>query len=114
LKCSELSPENPAVWRELNSVAWKLATSTDDSSRDGKKALEVAKKACALSMQGDWQFLDTLAAAYAETGDFDNAVKCQKKAISMEPSEKIQEKFGLEERLQLYQKLKPFREAPKP
>ena len=53
--------------------------------------------------------LDTLAAAYAESGDFDSAAKWQAKAIELESDEK--EKADFQARLQLYKDKKPFRET---
>jgi hypothetical protein len=60
------------------------------------------------------EYIDTLAAAYAETGDFDSAVEFQKKAMSLlvrgEAPE--QERSDYEARLKLYQSGKPYREEP--
>src|SRR5262249_27778449 len=67
----------------LNVLAWTLATCSDDRQRDGKRALELATKACELSDWKDVQFLDTLAAAAAETGDFERAVRYEKQAIEL-------------------------------
>ena len=53
--------------------------------------------------------LDTLAAAYAEAGDFDSALKWQAKAIALETDAKEKAEYG--ERLKLYQAKKPFRET---
>ena len=66
----KLEPEDSAL---LNNFAWVLATSPDDSVRDGKRAIELATKACELTEYKEPHILSTLAAAYAETGDFDTA-----------------------------------------
>lgn len=64
-----------------NSFAWFLATSYDKRVRDGKRALELAKKACAMSNYHVPTHLGTLAAAHAEVGQFDEAVRWQEKAL---------------------------------
>ena len=61
--------------------AWLRATSPDPKFRDGKQALIDAKKACKLSHNNDPQSLDTLAAAYAEVGDFEAAVGAEDRAM---------------------------------
>jgi tetratricopeptide (TPR) repeat protein len=67
----------------LNSYAWHLATSPHDAFRDGKRAIELATRACELSAWKDADCLDTLAAAHAEAGDFDQAVGIQEQAIAL-------------------------------
>ncbi len=114
IKCGELDASNSRVWDLLNSLClWRLATNPDASIRNGAKSLEIAKKVCESSMWGDWRFLDTLAAAYAEIGDFKNAVKYQNMAANLNQSPKLQEQFGLVQRLKLYEQKKPYREADK-
>jgi tetratricopeptide (TPR) repeat protein len=93
----------------LNQLAWYLATSAQTNQRDGKAAVEFATKACELT---DWKnpaYLDTLAAAHAESRDFDAAVKCQSKAIELRDDEK--EKKDLRARLKLYQAKKSYHTA---
>jgi len=57
----------------LNNVAWFLATSPDPEIRNAFEATRLAQRACELSNQTNLWFLHTLAAAYAEAGDFTNA-----------------------------------------
>ncbi len=93
----------------LSNFAWLLATCPDDSIRDGKKALALAQKACELTKWRDWQKLDALAAAAAETGDFNKAIDYQKRALAMnEGTPKARQE--MKERLSLYEQHKPFRE----
>ena len=93
----------------LNSVAMDFATSANAKDRDGEIALEAATKACQLSGWGNPMILDTLAAANAESGDFDAAVKWQVKAIELLPDEKEKEDYRT--RLKLYQEKKPYHDA---
>jgi tetratricopeptide (TPR) repeat protein len=90
-----------------NEIAWLKATCSRDQYRDGKKALEMATRACELTDWKNWQFIDTLSAAYAETSDFARAIQWQTKAIEMAPEK---EKEPLRVRLKLYQGNKPYRE----
>jgi tetratricopeptide (TPR) repeat protein len=93
----------------LDSLAWILATCPKDDVRDGKRAVELAKKACELRKWDDADSLDTLAAAYAETGDFTEAVKWEKKALEFEFAVKKNKKDA-EARLKLYEAGKPYRD----
>ena len=58
----------------LNNLAWLLATCPEASVRDGREAVRLAKRASSLSGDTNLWFLHTLAAAYAEAGEFTNAV----------------------------------------
>jgi len=75
-----LRPDLPEV---MNNLAWLLATTTDARSRDGGEAVKLAEGACE---QTSWQktfMIGTLAAAYAEAGDFDKAVQTAQKACDL-------------------------------
>jgi tetratricopeptide (TPR) repeat protein len=67
----------------LNNYAWVLATSPNDDLRDGARALKMATKAAESSGYEIPHILSTLAAAYAETGDFENASKRSQKAVEL-------------------------------
>ena len=72
----------------------------------------MAKQACERDGWKHYAFVDTLAAAYAEDDDFDQAIHYQKQALSMaKPTDKFQTEG--QQRLQLYQQRKPYREPPK-
>lgn len=87
-------------------LAWILAVCPDSKIRDGKKAFENAKKACELTAWKEPQYLDALAAACAETGDFENAVKWEKKSIEFLKSEN--ELREAQKRMQFYKQGKPY------
>jgi tetratricopeptide (TPR) repeat protein len=92
-----------------NGRAWLWATCTDAKFRDAPKAIESARKACELtSASRKAACLDTLAAAYAEAGDFAAAVKAQAEANDLFTGNE-QRKRG-KARLILYQEKKPYRE----
>jgi tetratricopeptide (TPR) repeat protein len=93
----------------LNSLAWLRATCPEPGMRDGKEAVQLAVKACDLSEWKDWGTIDTLAAAYAETGDFDQATNYQQCVLQMVNPPTDQRK--LQQRLALYKEHKPYREA---
>jgi serine/threonine-protein kinase len=94
-----LLPE-PSHAAAFNSLAWIWATCPDESRRDGKKAIEYATKACELTGWKDADFLSTLAAAYAECGQFKEAVAWQNKALALVPGD---EAAKLRARLGAYQ-----------
>ena len=73
-----LAPEDP---HSRINIAWVFATAPDASIRDGIKAVEFAQQAMELSGGNDPKFLRTLAAAYAESGRFSEAITTAKQAI---------------------------------
>jgi tetratricopeptide (TPR) repeat protein len=106
---SRLSPKDYDV---LASLAWFQATCPENSLRNGNRALEKSLRACELSRWQSSNVVDTLAAAYAEIGDFDRAVKYQTQAISMKGAYALRRK-EMQERLELYRQHKPYRKESK-
>jgi len=106
-KSVELGPDNAVAH---NALACFLATCPDAQHRDGEAAVEHATKACELTQWNDARCIDTLAAAYAETGDFDAAVKWQQKAVDLSPEES---KADHRTRLKWYKSGQPLRDLPK-
>jgi tetratricopeptide (TPR) repeat protein len=101
----------------LNALAWFKAVCPDPAFRDGKKAVELSTKACELDHWRDARYVDTLAAAYAECGDFDQAIRFQTQAVKLKssgdgPSQKERDASEEERRqhLRLYQNHKPYRD----
>jgi tetratricopeptide (TPR) repeat protein len=66
-----------------NSYAYLLATAPDEKHRSGPEALRIAQRVTREMSEPQPNFLDTLAAAYAEVGDFANAVSVQKRALRL-------------------------------
>jgi tetratricopeptide (TPR) repeat protein len=100
-----LDPEDAGA---LNGLAWLWSTCPDGKYRNGKKAAETARKACELTGWKDAMILDTLAAASAENGDFDSAVKWQTKAIEALTDDREIDEFRA--RVVLYEQKKPYRQ----
>lgn len=92
-----------------DNLAWFLATCPGEHFRNGTEAVSEAKKACELAHRQESGCIDTLATACAEAGDFDQAVKYEKQALtdsSLAPKEREER----EKRLALFQQQKPFRD----
>ncbi len=92
----------------VNDYAWLLATSKVDDMRNGTLALDQAIKA--VDLQASAAYLDTLAAAYAELGNFEQAVSTQRQAIASITSDEDGIAEDLQERLQYYERSEPWRE----
>ncbi len=120
---------NPLQGFARSQLAWMLATCPKASLRNGEEAVEIAIPLVGMSDGASPKAHDILAAAYAENGDFDKAIRHATEALRLlsankaqplsdEPSPAgIQPTTGLspEEvtaRLQLYKKGKPYRDAP--
>ncbi|QEG31033.1 TPR repeat-containing protein YrrB [Gemmata obscuriglobus] len=102
---AELNPRHAYAFHQ---IAWLCATCPDPAVRDGKKAIEAAKKAMSLDKLNDYG--DTLAAAYAEAGEFDQAVSVLLKTLENKTIGADGRKV-LESRLKLYRDKKPFRDG---
>jgi tetratricopeptide (TPR) repeat protein len=97
------SPEAPAL---ANQLAWLRAATPEERWRDGKEAVRLAELACALTKQQNPNYLDTLAAAYAEVGRFDDAVRTLGRAIALAEARQLPQ---FQERLALYEAGRPYR-----
>ena len=102
-------------WPEASTqLAWLLATSPDARLRNGTEAIRLADAGVKMTRQRTPIFLETLAAAHAETADFDKALKLQREAIEAAKilgDEKL--RADLEKRMDGYLKKKPHREPAK-
>jgi tetratricopeptide (TPR) repeat protein len=102
----QLNAESHEGYDEL---AWLLATCSDGKLRNGMKAVEHATKACELILWKEPDYLQTLAAAYAEAGNFEEAVKWQKKSLEF-PDDDAAHVDRARARLKLYEDGKPYRD----
>ena len=96
----------------LNNRAWLWAVCPDAKFRDGTRAVESATRACELTAWKSANNVDTLAAACAEAGDFESAVRWQQKAQPLFPDEETRARG--KERLNFYKLGKPYREVVEP
>lgn len=97
----------------LNNLSWVLATSPKDDVRNGKRALELALKSCELTEYKAAHILSTLAAAYAETGDFEKAREWSGKAVELGTADSNDQLDQLKKELDGYKENKPWREEQK-
>ena len=99
----EECPENAFV---ANNLAWLLATSPADAVRNGGRAVSLANNACQQTAWTDWRTVSTLAAAYAEQGDFEAAQRYAQRAMAVS-----EEAFrAVEEQLAAYRQRRSWRD----
>ena len=111
-----------AAWRDglqaapdslplLRQSAWTLATSPDDSIRNGAQAVELARRAVSVAPVPAPELLDVLAAALAEAGRFAEAEKTAREAAALAARQSKQALAGaIQARARLYESGKPFRD----
>jgi tetratricopeptide (TPR) repeat protein len=104
----QLSPNSDYA---LSHLAWLRATCPEAPLRNGKEAIRMGTRVCELSKWKEPYDIAVLAAAYAESGDFDKAVKFQTQAIN------VKSEYGpvpkeAREQLAFYRDHKPWREKP--
>lgn len=93
-----------------NMLAWIRATSGETALRQGAEALRLATLADKATGHKNPEVMDTLAAAYAESGDFPRAVQIMQEVLSLKSTSASQGRMArFRERLALYEKKSPFR-----
>jgi Flp pilus assembly protein TadD len=109
-KALQINPDDTGA---CNNLAWLRATSAAASFRNGAEAVELAQRAVQLSDGADPNVLETLAAAYAETGQFPKAIAVAERAISLASArgdKALADTLRL--RIKLYQAGSPYHETP--
>lgn len=106
---TEALRQSPNDAGRFRSLAWFLATCPHAKYRDGAKAVENGARAVEMDPTNHC-FCDTLAAAYAEVGDFNRAEAWQEKAIELASTE--EDKNAYRRRLELYSRRQPYRDVP--
>ena len=98
---------DPKFAQAQSNLAWLLATCPEATVRNGGEALKLAAKAVDLSHGKDALMLDALAAAYAETGRFPEAVETARRALDLATQPLVP---ALKARIAMYERKEPFRE----
>jgi len=102
------APDRPFL---LNRLAWLLATAPEDSIRNGPRAVELAERAASITARQDIMSLETLSAAYAEVGRFDDALRTGREALALAERQNDETTAtGLARRLQLFEMRQTYRE----
>ena len=98
---------DPVDLNALNNLAWIQATCPVATIRNGVEALKIALLVNEATEFGNAATLDTLAAAYAETGNFEQAINYQRQALGLADGV---ERVDQEKRLAQYRNNIPFRD----
>jgi Flp pilus assembly protein TadD len=103
---------DPRLGKAYNQLAWTLATCPAADVRNGQAAISAACSACEIGGWKDGHWIDTLAAAYAEAGDFESAIRYQNEALAAKGIDDDKRSKMLL-RLAAYQRHEPWREPLK-
>lgn len=102
------APYDPRTAMQL---AWLLATAPQLSLRNGEKAVHLAERVCEKTGYRVPETLDVLAAAYAETGQFNRAIKTARQALQLTKTANRSDLANqIQSRLQIYESKQPYRE----
>ncbi|MEY2543275.1 MAG: protein O-mannosyl-transferase [Verrucomicrobiota bacterium] len=95
----------------LNNLAWVMSTGPDDSLRNNEIAVQLATKANQLSKESNPIFIRTLAAAYAQAGQFEKAIETARRALEQANAQGTHDLASqIQEELDLYQRHAPLRD----
>ena len=113
----QATKDDPNRRRSKNVLAWALATSPFEKSRDGEKALAIIDPMFQLIGEESPSTLEIYAACYAEVGDFKKALEYQEKAVLLIDDRSSSESYsagqekGMRARAELYRRHRPYRMA---
>jgi tetratricopeptide (TPR) repeat protein len=111
-KLLALQPGSPQARGSLAGIAWRLATSPNAALRNGAKAVELARQLDQLAGGGNPAIAATLAAAYAEAGQFEEAVAAGERALDLAKRENsAANATAIQAQLNFYKSDSPFRDA---
>ncbi|MFH0983226.1 MAG: sulfatase-like hydrolase/transferase [Planctomycetota bacterium] len=96
-----------------NALAWLLATSWKNELREGREAVRLALRVCEATGEREANYLDTLAVAYAEAGQFEHAVETGRKAVASATSAGDERSAALfQRRIKRFESGEPYHELP--
>ena len=101
-----LLPDSPEPFAELG---WILATQPHPTPRDVQQAVSLAEHAAQLTSHQDPRVLNTLAAAYAAAGRFDEAAATARAALALTPASGSELATAIRQLLDLYTEGRPYR-----
>jgi len=99
----------PRTLEAANDLARLLAASPDEAVRAADEAVALAQRLCAITKEQNAAFLDTLAIALANKGDYPGAAAAARKALALIPSENRALSTAVSARLKLYGAGQPYR-----
>ncbi len=100
--------DSPRTLEAANDLARLLASHPDDAIRAADEALALARRLCAITKETNAGFLDTLAIALANKGDFKGAITAANKALALVPSDNPAA-TAIRERIKLFEASQPWR-----
>jgi len=100
---------DPELGRAYQSAAWLMATCRDEQYRNPQLALQAATKSIEIDgREGNYRYLDTLAASLAANERYDEAIATLEEAIAAAPDDLLE---AYDQRLKLYQADEPYRDG---
>lgn len=102
---------NPQSGHALRGMAWVMSTAPDQRVRNAEEGVKLAQRAMELDGNNDPRYIETLAAAYANSGQYEAAAELIKHALE---SAKGEAAGRMQAQLAVYKDGKPFRDGPEP